>query len=296
MRITIFIQQVINGLALGSVYALLAIGYSMVYGLINLVNFAHGSVYMVGAFVGLFLATVLGLPFAALLVVVMVTCAVLGVLIEKVAYKPLRNSPKVALFITAIGMSMVLENGLRVNFLAGPNPWAFPTLIEKVNYEIAGISVSNLQILTLTVVVFFTIALQLFIKKTKIGYAMRVVSYDRDAAALMGINVNKIISITFAIGSALAGVAGVLVGMMYPKIDTLMGVMPGLKAFVAAIMGGIGLVPAAMFSGLFIGLTEAMTKAYVSSRLSDAISFIILILILIFKPEGLFGKKKVEKV
>lgn len=292
----IFIQQVINGLALGSVYALLAIGYSMVYGIINLVNFAHGSVYMVASFFGLFLASVLHLPFTAILILAMGFAAILGMTIEKVAYKPLRNSPKVALFITAIGMSMVLENGLRVNFLAGPNPWPFPTIIETVNYEIGGVTITNLQILTLMVVTVCTVALQLFLFKTKTGYAMRVVSYDRDAAALMGINVNKIISVTFAIGSALAGAAGVLVGMMYPKIDTLMGTMPGLKAFVAAIMGGIGIVPAAMFSGLFIGLMEAMTKAYVSSRMSDAISFIILIILLIFKPEGLFGKKKIEKV
>lgn len=292
----IFIQQVVNGLALGSVYALLAIGYSMVYGIINLVNFAHGSVYMVSSFIGLFLATKLHLPFTAILIIVMVSAAVIGMSIEKIAYKPLRNSPKVALFITAIGMSMVLENGLRVNFLAGPNPWPFPTIIETVNYEIGGVTITNLQILTFVVIILCTVLLQLFLFKTKTGYAMRVVSYDRDAAALMGINVNKVISITFAIGSALAGAAGVMVGMMYPKIDTLMGVMPGLKAFVAAIMGGIGIVPAAMFSGVFIGLVEAMTKAYVSSRLSDAISFIILIILLIFKPEGLFGKKKIEKV
>lgn len=292
----IFIQQVINGLALGSVYALLAIGYSMVYGIINLVNFAHGSVYMVSAFIGLFLSTALHLPFTAILILTMILAAVIGMTIEKIAYKPLRNSPKVALFITAIGMSMVLENGLRASFLAGPNPWPFPTIIESVNYEINGVSISNLQILTFAVVAICTAALQIFLFKTKTGYAMRVVSYDRDAASLMGINVNKVISVTFAIGSALAGAAGILVGMMYPKIDTLMGVMPGLKAFVAAIMGGIGIVPAAMFSGLFIGLVEAMTKAYVSSRMSDAISFIILIILLVFKPEGLFGKKKIEKV
>lgn len=292
----IFIQQVVNGLALGSVYALLAIGYSMVYGIINLVNFAHGSVYMVSSFIGLFLATKFNLPFTAILIIVMISAAVIGMSIEKIAYKPLRNSPKVALFITAIGMSMVLENGLRVNFLAGPNPWPFPTIIETVNYEIGGVTITNLQILTFVVIILCTVLLQLFLFKTKTGYAMRVVSYDRDAAALMGINVNKVISITFAIGSALAGAAGVMVGMMYPKIDTLMGVMPGLKAFVAAIMGGIGIVPAAMFSGVFIGLVEAMTKAYVSSRLSDAISFVILIILLIFKPEGLFGKKKIEKV
>ncbi len=292
----IFIHQIINGFALGSVYALLAIGYSMVYGIINLVNFAHGSVYMVSAFIGLFLATRLSLPFTMILIIVMLASAFIGMSIEKIAYKPLRNSPKVALFITAIGMSMVLENGLRVNFLAGPNPWPFPTIIETVNYEIGGVSISNLQILTFAVVVVCTLLLQLFLFKTKTGCAMRVVSYDKDAAALMGINVNKVISITFAIGSGLAGAAGILVGMMYPKIDTLMGVMPGLKAFIAAIMGGIGNVPAAMFSGIFIGFTEAMTKAYVSSRMSDAISFIILIIILIFKPEGLFGKKKIEKV
>lgn len=289
-----FIQQLINGLALGSVYALIAIGYTMVYGIIRLINFAHGDIYMVGAFIGYYAVNSLHLSFIPALLCAMAGSALLGVIIEKVAYKPLRNSPKITLIITAIGVSLLLENSFRL--IVGPNPKPFPEVLKVKIYKLGALQINNLQIAMLLITVLLVVILQYIVFRTTTGKAMRAASFDNDAAALMGINVNNIISITFAIGSALAGAAGVLVGMAYPRIDPYMGIMPGLKAFVAAVLGGIGILPGAMLGGIFMGLAETFTKAFISTKLSDAIAFGILIVVLIFKPTGLLGKKVNEKV
>jgi branched-chain amino acid transport system permease protein len=291
----VLLQQVINGLALGSVYALIALGYTMVYGIIGLINFAHGDVYMVGAFLGFFLATKFKLNFLLVLILAMVGSALIGIVIERVAYKPLRNSPKIALLITAIGVSLLLENGVRL--LVGPNPRSYPdeVLIQKM-INIGSLQINNLQIIILVISITLALILQYIVFKTKVGKAMRAAAFNKDAALLMGINVDRIISLTFALGSALAGAGGVLVGILYSRIDPYMGIMPGLKAFIAAVLGGIGVIPGAMVGGLFMGLAETMTKAYVSTKLSDAIAFALLIVVLLIKPSGLLGKKVSEKV
>lgn len=291
----VLLQQVINGLALGSVYALIALGYTMVYGIIGLINFAHGDVYMVGAFLGFFLATKFKLNFLLVLILAMVGSALIGIVIERVAYKPLRNSPKIALLITAIGVSLLLENGVRL--LVGPNPRSYPeeVLTQKM-INIGSLQINNLQIIILVISITLALILQYIVFKTKVGKAMRAAAFNKDAALLMGINVDRIISLTFALGSALAGAGGVLVGILYSRIDPYMGIMPGLKAFIAAVLGGIGVIPGAMVGGLFMGLAETMTKAYVSTKLSDAIAFAILIVVLLIKPSGLLGKKVSEKV
>lgn len=291
----IVIQQIINGLALGSVYALIALGYTMVYGIIGLINFAHGDVYMLGAFIGFYVCTTFHTGFISTLLIAMILSALLGILIEKAAYKPLRKSPKIALLITAIGVSLFLENATR--FIAGPNPKPYPaSILPQKNISFGVLQINNLQLIILCVSIVLALLLQFVVYKTKVGKAMRAAALDKDAAMLMGINIDNIISITFAIGSALAGAAGVLVGILYNRIDPLMGVMPGLKAFIAAVLGGIGIIPGAIFGGLFMGIAETLTKAYISSKLSDAIAFGILILVLIIKPSGLLGKKSSEKV
>lgn len=289
-----FAQQLINGLALGSVYALIAIGYTMVYGIIGLINFAHGDIYMVGAFIGYYAVSVFKLSLIPAMLLAMAGCALLGVIIERVAYRPIRKSPKIALFITAIGVSLLLENGFRL--IVGPDPKAFPELIKVHIYKFGGLQITNLQILIFGISLVLVIILQLIIFKTKVGKAMRAASFDNEAAQLMGINVDNIISVTFALGSALAAVAGVLVGIVYVRIEPYMGITPGLKAFVAAVLGGIGVLPGAMLGGLMMGIAETMTKAYISSSLSDAIVFSILIIVLIVRPAGLLGKKTNEKV
>lgn len=293
--ILVVIQQIINGLALGSVYALIALGYTMVYGIIGLINFAHGDVYMAGAFIGFYVCTALHLSFVPTLLIAMAASAALGILIEKAAYRPLRKSPKIALLITAIGVSLFLENAVR--FIAGPNPKPYPAaILPQKNISFGALQINNLQLIILCISVVLALLLQFVVYKTKVGKAMRAAALDKDAAVLMGINIDNIISITFAIGSALAGAAGVLVGILYNRIDPLMGVMPGLKAFIAAVLGGIGIIPGAIFGGLFMGIAETLTKAYISSKLSDAIAFGILILVLIIKPSGLLGRKSSEKV
>ena len=290
-----FLQQLINGLSLGFVYALIAIGYTMVYGIIGLINFAHGDVFMVGAYFGFFAATNLKLPFIPTLLVAMGGAAIAGVVIEKIAYKPLRKSPKMSILITAIAMSVLLENLIRLKMTS--NPQTYPdTLLPQKIYHFFGLAIDNRQIIIIFVAILLVISLQIIVFKTKTGKAMRAASFDKDAAALMGINVNSIISITFAIGSALAGAAGVLVGILYSSIDPYMGIMPGLKAFVAAVLGGIGIIPGALWGGLLMGLAETFSKVYVNSSYSDAIAFSILIIILIVKPSGLLGKKTSEKV
>lgn len=289
-----FIQQLINGLSLGSIYALIALGYTMVYGIIKLINFAHGDIYMIGAFVGLYCGSTLKLSLIPTLIISMLGAALVGVIIEKVAYKPLRNSPRITLLITAIGVSLLLQNGMRL--LMGPSPKAFPKLLSKEVIKIGALSIETSKILMLAVSIVLVLVLQIIVYKTKVGKAMRGASHDIEAASLMGINVDNIISLTFAIGSALAGAAGVLVSLAFTVVEPYMGTIPGLKAFIAAVLGGIGSIPGALVGGLLIGLTETLTKAYISTTLSDAIVFGILIIILLVKPTGLLGKKVNEKV
>lgn len=289
-----FVQQLINGLSLGSIYALIALGYTMVYGIIKLINFAHGDIYMIGAFVGLYCGTSLNLSLIPTLIISMLGAALVGVIVEKVAYKPLRNSPRITLLITAIGVSILLQNSMRL--LLGPSPKAFPKLLSKEVINIGSLSIETSKILMLAVSIILVLLLQIIVYKTKVGKAMRGASHDIEAASLMGINVDNIISLTFAIGSALAGAAGVLVSLAFTVVEPYMGTIPGLKAFIAAVLGGIGSIPGALVGGLLIGVTENLTKAYISTTLSDAIVFGILIIILLVKPTGLLGKKVNEKV
>lgn len=290
-----FIQQLVNGLSLGAIYALIALGYTMIYGIINLINFAHGDIMMVGAYVGFFSITVLGSNIWVAMIFAMVTCAILGVLIEKIAYKPLRNSTRIAALITAIGMSLLLEY-TTLYFLSAQQR-VFPDSAFPIkSYHILGLIISNKDIFIIVSAIILMIILQFIVKKTKTGKAMRAVSVDPEAAVLMGISVDKTISTTFAIGSALAAAAGVMVGVYYNTINPLMGIIPGLKAFVAAVLGGIGIIPGAMVGGFVMGVLETMVSGYGSSLYRDAVAFGVLILILLIKPTGLFGKNTGEKV
>lgn len=290
-----FMQQIINGLSLGAIYALIALGYTMVYGIIKLINFAHGDIMMVGAFVGFFSVSLLGTNIIAAMLFAMIICAVLGVLIEKIAYRPLRNSTRIAALITAIGVSLFLEYST-IWFLS-PAQRVFPAeVFVTKSYDFMGLLVSNKEIFIIISAIVLMLILQYIIKMTKTGKAMRAVSLDRDAAVLMGISVDRTISITFAIGSALAAAAGVMVGVYYNTINPLMGIIPGLKAFVAAVLGGIGIIPGAMVGGFLMGILETMVSGYGSSLYRDAVAFGVLILILLIKPTGIFGKDSGEKV
>ncbi|WP_409301872.1 branched-chain amino acid ABC transporter permease [Peribacillus sp. SCS-155] len=289
------LQQLVNGISLGSIYALIALGYTMVYGIVKLINFAHGDVFMVGAFVGFYSITILDLSFFPALLLSMAVCAVFGVVIERIAYKPLRNATRIAALITAIGVSLLIEYGFI--YFRGAQPEAYPgNVLPSEKIEILGVSFNSQAIFILCVSVALMVILQFIVHKTKIGKAMRAVSFDAEAAKLMGINVNNTISATFALGSALAGAAGVIFGTYYIKIEPLMGVIPGLKAFVAAVLGGIGIIPGAMVGGLLLGVIEALVSAAGYSLWRDGVAFVVLILILIFMPSGLFGKNKREKV
>lgn len=291
---TIFIQQVINGLMLGSVYALLALGYTMVYGIIKLINFAHGDIYMLGAYFGYFFIKVLHLNFFIALVLAMAVSAVIGVLIEYIAYRPLRHSPRIAVLISALGISFLLENGM--TYLYGSDQRSFPQAIKTVQYHFYGIQVSNIQLIIAVTSIVLMLLLTYVVKRTKMGRAMRAVSADPDAATLMGININHTISFTFAIGSALAAAGGVLIGLYYNSIDPLMGMTPGLKAFVAAVLGGIGIIPGAAVGGWLIVILETMVQATSFSAYKDAVVYAMLIVILLIKPTGILGKNKREKV
>lgn len=289
-----FNQQLVNGISLGSIYALIALGYTMVYGIIRLINFAHGDIYMVGAYVAFFATTTFKLSFFPALIASMVISALAGMAIERFAYRPLRQAPKIAVLITAIGVSLFLEYG---GMLAvSPQPRTFPNLLPSAIYNVGGVIINSYQIIILAVSLVLMMILTYIVNRTKIGKAMRAVSFDTDTARLMGIDVDRVISFTFAIGSALAAAAGVLVGIYYNSIDPLMGIMPGLKAFVAAVLGGIGIIPGAMLGGVLMGVTEAMVSGFISSTFRDAAAFAILILILLFKPSGLLGKNVREKV
>ncbi|MEH7254994.1 branched-chain amino acid ABC transporter permease [Neobacillus niacini] len=290
-----WLQQLINGISLGSIYALIALGYTMVYGIIKLINFAHGDVFMVGAFVGFYAIKGWGLGFFPALLFSMAFCAVFGVLIERIAYKRLRNATRIAALITAIGMSLLIEYG--VIYARGAQPEAYPDgVLPSTSINLFGAQISSQSLFILSVSVGLMIILQFIVHRTKIGKAMRAVSHDMDAARLMGINVDRTISYTFAIGSALAGAAGVIFGVYYTKIEPLMGIIPGLKAFVAAVLGGIGIIPGAMVGGLILGVVESIVSALGFSLWRDAAAFVILILILIFRPSGIFGKNTREKV
>lgn len=290
-----FLQQMINGLSLGSIYALIALGYTMVYGIIKLINFAHGDVYMLGAFVAFYATTFFHLNFFVALVVAMILCGVLGVVIERIAYKPLRHATRITALITAMGVSYVLE--YTTQYFAGSEVKTFPTdLLDNTAFSFGGVRITMMQIYIFVITIVLMIILTYIVNKTKMGRAMRAVSVDEDAAKLMGINVDTTISFTFFLGSCLAGVAGVLVGVYYNSINPLMGMTPGLKAFIAAVFGGIGNIPGAMIGGLFIGIAETLVTAYGSSLYKDAIVYVILILVLILKPDGLLGKNVKEKV
>ncbi|WP_370928607.1 branched-chain amino acid ABC transporter permease [Leuconostoc mesenteroides] len=291
---TTFIQQLINGLMLGSVYALLALGYTMVYGIIKLINFAHGDIYMLGAYFGYFFIKVLHLNFFIALILAMAVSAIIGVVIEYIAYRPLRHSPRIAVLISALGISFLLENGM--TYLYGSDQRSFPQAIKTVQYHFYGIQVSNIQLIIAVTSIVLMLLLTYIVKNTKMGRAMRAVSADPDAASLMGININHTISFTFAIGSALAAAGGVLIGLYYNSIDPLMGMTPGLKAFVAAILGGIGIIPGAAVGGWLIGILETMVQATAFSDYKDAIVYAMLIVILLIKPTGILGKNKREKV
>ncbi|KMY78612.1 branched-chain amino acid ABC transporter permease [Leuconostoc mesenteroides] len=291
---TTFIQQLINGLMLGSVYALLALGYTMVYGIIKLINFAHGDIYMLGAYFGYFFIKVLHLNFFIALILAMAVSAIIGVVIEYIAYRPLRHSPRIAVLISALGISFLLENGM--TYLYGSDQRSFPQAIKTVQYHFYGIQVSNIQLIITVTSIVLMLLLTYIVKNTKMGRAMRAVSADPDAALLMGININHTISFTFAIGSALAAAGGILIGLYYNSIDPLMGMTPGLKAFVAAVLGGIGIIPGAAVGGWLIGILETMVQATAFSDYKDAIVYAMLIVILLIKPTGILGKNKREKV
>jgi branched-chain amino acid transport system permease protein len=296
------LQQLLNGITWGSIYALVALGYTMVYGVLKLINFAHGEVYMVGAMVGYYAAHALGVAaspsLGALLVVMVVSmlaCGLLGALIERVAYRPLRSAGRLAPLITAIGVSLLLQNAGQLVF--GADPKFFPSLLRSEEVvRVGGIAVSNIQLVVLGTAVALMAGLQYVVRRTRFGRAMRAVSYDAPAAALMGVPVDRVILGTFVLGSMLAAAAGILVGLSNPKIDPLMGLMPGLKAFVAAVLGGIGSVPGAMVGGLLLGVIETLVTGYLSSTYRDAIAFVILVLILLVRPTGLFGAPQTEKV
>ena len=291
---------------MGAIYALIALGYTMVYGILKLINFAHGDIFMLGSFVGFYAggfaaeripneSTAMRWAIAgAIMLLSMVVCALVGYLNERIAYRPLRNAPKIASLITAIGVSFLLEYGGQ--FVFGPDPKFFPTLVEKHVLQFGGVTTTNYQIIVLIVALLFMVVLQFIIYGTKFGRAMRAVSYNFETASLMGIPTDRIISTTFIIGSALAAVAGILYGLSYPKIDPLMGIMPGLKAFIAAVLGGIGNVPGAVVGGLIIGIIESFVGGSHFSNFRDAIAFVILIAILLFRPSGLFGRYEAEKV
>lgn len=298
-----FLQQLVNGITWGSIYSLIALGYTMVYGILRFINFAHGDVYMVGAYIAYYLVIAFGLSagggtvLAALLVLLgaMVGAALLGVIIEQAAYKPLRRQPRLTVLITAIGVSLLLENAGILVF--GADPKFFPQILASRSVKLPGGALTTShQLLVLGGALLLMVALSLVVYKSRVGRAMRALSFNRDAANLMGIPTDRIITFTFALGSALAAAAGVLVALSTPRIDPLMGLMPGLKAFVAAVLGGIGNIPGAMIGGLVLGLAETLVSGYISSTYRDAIAFALLIVILLVRPAGLLGRAVAEKV
>ena len=288
------IEQLINGLRTGSIYALIALGYTMVYGIAKMINFAHGDIIMVGAYTLYVAVSLFNFPIWAAIIITITVCSFLGIIVEKIAYKPLRKAPALAVLITAIGVSYLLQSLSLIIFNATPIP--FKSVIPNPNIKIGAITISGISLITLIVTAISMTILSYFINKTKMGSAMRAVSEDKDAAGLMGIDVNKTISLTFAIGSALAAVAGILYMAQYETLKPTMGALPGIKAFVAAVLGGIGSIPGAMLGGILLGIIESLSKAYISTELADAIVFGVLVIVLLAKPTGLLGRQKQVKV
>ena len=299
---TEFAQHIINGLSLGSIYALIALGYTMVFGVLQLINFAHGDVYMLGAFIGLYTARHLGFGVESSLINLLLTlaiamtgCALIGFVIERFAYRPMRKAPRINVLITAVGVSLLIEFSSQLIF--GSDPKFFPQIYTpEIDLSVGHLKINPLQIIVLLTALTLMVILQFVVFRTRLGRAMRAVSFSHDTASLMGIPTNRVISYTFMLGSALAGAAGVLVGLTYPKIEPLMGVMPGLKAFVAAVLGGIGHVTGAVVGALLLGLAEALLVGYWTSTFRDALAFGLLILVLLIKPSGLFGVRRTEKL
>ena len=290
------LQYLINGISIGSVYAIIALGYTMVYGIAKMLNFAHGDVIMVGAYISFCVTNYLGLPALVSVLAAMVVCTLLGILIEGLAYKPLRGTPSLAVLITAIGVSYFLQNAAQLIWSSSPKNFTSVIDDDSITLFDGQVTITAEVIMTVAVSVFVMVGLTLFISKTRTGKAMRAVSEDRDAAQLMGINVNQTISTTLAIGSALAAVAGVLMCSTIPTLQPTTGAMPGIRAFTAAVFGGIGSIPGAMLGGILLGIIETFSKAYISTQFSDAIVFSVLIIILLVKPAGLLGKQIQEKV
>ncbi len=289
------LQQVVNGLQLGAIYALIALGYTMVYGVLRLINFAHGDIFMFGAFIAYYCIAKWQLPLGLVFVVTMASTAALGLLVEKVAYKPLRAAPNISVLITAVGVSLFLEYFLSLKSIFTPNYIAFPRPFNVEAYDLGPVALTNIQLIVFGVTAASLLLLYLLVYRTKHGRAMRAVSHSRETASLMGINVDATISFTFAVGTALAGIGGILYGFAYPQINVFMGIMPGIKSFIAAVLGGIGLVHGAVLGGLVIGVSEVLVSAFLSSTLRDGVIFIILLLVLLLRPMGFFGKRR-EKV
>ncbi|NLB38368.1 MAG: branched-chain amino acid ABC transporter permease [Clostridiales bacterium] len=290
----LFLNQLINGLHVGSIYALIALGYTMVYGIVKLINFAHGDILMIGAYTAVITLTSLGWSAPAALLATILMCVLFGVVIERVAYKPLRSSARISSLITAIGVSMLLQNAALLVFGAQSRP--FPTLLQVDSLDVFGLRISFVTVLTVAVSAALMVILQVFVQTTKPGKAMRAVSEDYSTALLMGINVNTTLTVTFAVGCALAGIGAFLYCMAYPAVSPTMGSLPGLKAFIAAVLGGIGVIPGAMLGGFVMGIAESLTKAYISTQMSDAVVYGILIIVLLFKLTGLIGSRSRVKV
>lgn len=300
---TEFLQHTVNGISLGAIYALIALGYTMVYGILQFINFAHGEIFMLGAYFGYYIGGALGVseersgvgPFLLVLFLSMLATATVGFLVERFAYRPLRKAPRINVLITSVGVSLFFQFGAQMLFGANPKP--FPTLIDlNASLTLGGIQIDAIQIVVVVVAVLLMLGLEFFLYKTRSGKAMRAVSHNPDVAVLLGIPVDRVIALTFVIGSSLAGAGGILFGLTYPKIEPLMGMMPGLKAFVAAVLGGIGNVRGAVVGALLMGLSEQYIVSYGAPTFRDALAFAILILILIFRPTGLLGKRVAEKV
>lgn len=301
MNIQVFLAQMVNGIALGSTYALIALGYTMVYGIIKLINFAHGDIYMLGAYFGFFAITSFNMPLIPALLVSMALAALIGIIIEKVAYRPLRNAPRISVLITAIGASLLIQNVSQLVF--GASFRSYPQTVipfKRLDLSIESldltIMINNRQVIIFITAIVLMVLLHLIVNYTKLGKAMRAVSMDNEAAKLMGINVDQIISFTFALGSALAAAGGILVGILYTRIDPYMGTLPGLKAFVAAVLGGIGVIPGAVLGGFLMGIAETIVVAIGYSTYRDAVAFAILIMVLLVRPSGILGKRQTEKV
>jgi branched-chain amino acid transport system permease protein len=299
-----FLQIFVQGLKLGSIYALIALGYTMVYGVLKLINFAHGEVFMLGGMLSIYYANWLGfdkhpswLALVAILVLAMVSCGLIGGLIERVAYRPLRDAPRLSLLITAIGVSLLIQNLCQLPMVFGPTPKSFPMLIEnKPLVSIGNLNFSTIELLVLALSFLLMVTLHLVVNHSRLGLAMRAVSFNHQTAGLMGIHVNRVVAFTFVLGSALAGAAGVLVGLSYPSMDPMIGLPYGIKAFVAAVLGGIGNIPGALLGGLLLGQAETVVASKISSMYKDAVAFLILILVLLVKPGGLMGRRVIEKV